>query len=211
MPKPVRAVIFDFFGVIAYDQDPATRERIEQVLDVPAPTLWQRYWRYRRAHDLNELDGREFWRAVADTELDAATTARLIELDVASASRVDDSVVDIVRELGEQPVTVSLLSNLPLDTLRWHQEHTPVLAEFADVRASCLTGLAKPDPAAFNSAITRLAVSPEEAVFIDDQEANVTAAAELGLHAVRYHRGMDLRSTLAALMSSSPSESVPTV
>jgi putative hydrolase of the HAD superfamily len=201
MPPPARAVIFDFFGVIAYDQDPATIREIEQVLDIPAQTLWPRYWQHRRSYDLNEMGGREFWDAVAGTRLDDAVSARLVELDVASASRVDDRVVGVVRALGDRRLKVSLLSNLPLETLQWHQDNTPLLAEFDDVRASCLTSLAKPDDAAFTTAATRLNVSLAEVVFVDDQEPNVVAARRLGMHGILFQRGMDLQASLDQLLN----------
>ncbi|GAA1919459.1 HAD-IA family hydrolase [Nocardioides hwasunensis] len=45
-------------------------------------------------------------------------------------------------------------------------------------------GLRKPDPAAYDLATHRLGVEPAEVVFLDDVEANVTAARAFGWHAV---------------------------
>ena len=50
---------------------------------------------------------------------------------------------------------------------------------------SCQTGVRKPEPAAFQIALDRLGVAPDEVVFVDDSQTNVDAAAALGMRAVR--------------------------
>lgn len=192
-------VVFDFFGVIAYEQDPAGARELEDFLGMSARELWPRYWSRRRAYDLAETDGTGFWSAVAGVRLDEATVARLVALDVASWSRVDAGVVDVVRELLRTSTKVGLLSNLPLDLLRWHRANTPVVAEFHVVRASCVTGLAKPDAASFTGTLDALGARPDEAVLVDDHAPNVEAARGLGMRAVLFKRGMDLRDQLSEI------------
>ena len=50
---------------------------------------------------------------------------------------------------------------------------------------SCETGARKPERAAFQIALDRLGVAPDEVVFVDDSQTNVDAAAALGMRAVR--------------------------
>lgn len=47
-------------------------------------------------------------------------------------------------------------------------------------------GIAKPDPRIFKLTCERLGVVPGEMVFLDDAEPNVTAARELGIHAILF-------------------------
>jgi epoxide hydrolase-like predicted phosphatase len=61
-------------------------------------------------------------------------------------------------------------------------------------------GLAKPDPAIFRLACRRLAVRPAESVFVDDVQANVDAAAQLGLHAVLHQETPDTIATIDSLL-----------
>lgn len=51
---------------------------------------------------------------------------------------------------------------------------------------SCQEHLIKPDPAIYRLLLNRFGLSPEECIFIDDIEQNVTAAKELGLHGIRF-------------------------
>ncbi|XP_071251974.1 acyl-CoA dehydrogenase family member 10-like isoform X1 [Salvelinus alpinus] len=50
---------------------------------------------------------------------------------------------------------------------------------------SCREGLSKPDPRIYHLCLNRLGVSAHEAVFLDDLELNVKAAAQLGIHAIK--------------------------
>jgi len=47
-------------------------------------------------------------------------------------------------------------------------------------------GVAKPDPRIYAIACEKLGVQPDEMVFLDDVERNVTAASEYGIHAILY-------------------------
>jgi HAD superfamily hydrolase (TIGR01509 family) len=62
---------------------------------------------------------------------------------------------------------------------------------------SARVGYAKPKAEIFLLALERLGLRPEQTVFIDDQQHNVEAAAELGMHAVRFSSVRDLREYLA--------------
>nr|XP_046191177.1 acyl-CoA dehydrogenase family member 10-like isoform X2 [Oncorhynchus gorbuscha] len=50
---------------------------------------------------------------------------------------------------------------------------------------SCREGLSKPDPRIYHLCLNRLGVSAHEAVFLDDLNLNVEAAAQLGMHAIK--------------------------
>ena len=65
----------------------------------------------------------------------------------------------------------------------------PVDDLFDVVIDSCQVGLRKPNPAMFQAALDALDVSPVQSVFLDDYLGNVTAAVELGMHAI--HVGAD--------------------
>jgi putative hydrolase of the HAD superfamily len=65
-----------------------------------------------------------------------------------------------------------------------------------DIVYSHETGIQKPDPRAYAIACERLAVRPEETIFVDDVSRNVTAAAGAGLHAIHHQ---DNARTIAGL------------
>jgi 2-haloacid dehalogenase len=70
---------------------------------------------------------------------------------------------------------------------------------FRDVVVSGEEKLVKPDPAIYRLALERFGLRAEEAVFIDDNAANVAGAAAVGLHAIRFTDVVPLRAELARL------------
>jgi len=47
-------------------------------------------------------------------------------------------------------------------------------------------GISKPDPRIYHLACARLGIRPEEMIFLDDVEANVAAARDLGAHGILF-------------------------
>ncbi|MEW6422840.1 MAG: HAD family phosphatase [Deinococcota bacterium] len=60
------------------------------------------------------------------------------------------------------------------------------LADLVDVAvATCTAGVHKPEPGAFEYALTRLGLPAEAVLFVDDRPENVAAARALGMRAVQ--------------------------
>jgi FMN phosphatase YigB (HAD superfamily) len=60
-------------------------------------------------------------------------------------------------------------------------------AYFDHLLYSCELGFTKPSAEYFSSALAKIAIEPSEVLFIDDHEANVSAAGSCRLHADRFH------------------------
>lgn len=71
-----------------------------------------------------------------------------------------------------------------------------VSARFDVLAFSCVLGATKPAGEAFAGALGLLGATAHEAFFVDDREANVRAARELGMTAVLFEGGVALRRTL---------------
>ncbi|MFD5068208.1 HAD family hydrolase [Streptomyces sp. NPDC058369] len=69
-------------------------------------------------------------------------------------------------------------------------------ARFDVLAFSCVLGATKPAEEAFVGALGLLGATAGEAFFVDDREANVRAARELGMTAVLFEGGAALRRTL---------------
>jgi epoxide hydrolase-like predicted phosphatase len=106
---------------------------------------------------------------------------------------------ELVRRLRTR-YKLSVLSNADM-SLRARLERDGLHALFDDVVVSAEVGMAKPDPAIFRLAAERLGLAPDECVFVDDWDANVEAAREVGMRGVihRVDKGDDLSKQLLAL------------
>jgi HAD superfamily hydrolase (TIGR01509 family) len=101
----------------------------------------------------------------------------------------------LMHDLRGSGCTMHTFSNYPV----WYQmiEERLGVSRFADwTFVSCLTGLRKPDPAAYAHALRSLDVEANDCIFIDDQASNCEAAREAGLSAIRFRGADDLRDQL---------------
>jgi putative hydrolase of the HAD superfamily len=100
---------------------------------------------------------------------------------------------DLIRTLRGAGLRTALLSN------SWGSGEYP-RADFPElfdvVVISGEVGMRKPEEAIFLHAAQALGLAPAECVFVDDMQANVTAAAALGMTGVLHH---DPATTVAAL------------
>ena len=152
-------------------------------------------------HDLEtgRISAAEFERLLA-AELFEGTPAQPGAADGAagmltrmfSGMRVESSMIDVVRTVRAAGVRTGLLSNswgLDYERDDWD-------ALFDAVVISGEVGLRKPDPAIYALASERLALPPEQIVFIDDLRPNVQAAAATGMVGVQH---VDLETTVSEL------------
>jgi len=93
-------------------------------------------------------------------------------------------MLDLIRELRGSGLLIGLLSN------SWGTRDsypTDVLDElFDDTVISGEVGMRKPEPRIFRHTAALLDLGPENCVFVDDVEANVTAAISCGMTGVHH-------------------------
>jgi putative hydrolase of the HAD superfamily len=94
-------------------------------------------------------------------------------------------LVDRVRATG---VITALATNQQSYRGGFMLANLPYPEHFDHLFHSFQVGLAKPDPAFFTHIVETLGVEPQEAVFVDDLEANVRGARQAGLHGVHFSR-----------------------
>jgi putative hydrolase of the HAD superfamily len=78
----------------------------------------------------------------------------------------------------------------------------PIDEIFDDVVDSAFVGMRKPEPEIYELALSRLGGEATTCAFVDDNELNVTAARELGFHAVHFHDTSQAIAELDALLGS---------
>ena len=96
-----------------------------------------------------------------------------------------DAVVLSTIAQSRKGVRVALLTNAT-SRLAQDLECLGLSDHFDAVINSSNVGVAKPNPAIFQHALTVVAASPREAIFVDDSAANVAAARTLGIEAHLY-------------------------
>lgn len=90
-----------------------------------------------------------------------------------------------VRKLKQQGYKLYILSNWDEHSFELvRTNHKEFLALFDGVVISGEAKMAKPDTAIYNHLLTTYNLQPHESIFIDDQQINIDAARQLGIHAI---------------------------
>ena len=196
----VDAVVFDLGGVLI-DWNP--RHLYRQLFDDEAAmeeflaTICTLEWHV--AHDLGESTA----ESCAALALEHPEHAPMI---LAWADRGEDMIggaieetVSILAELRAAGVPCYVLSNMEPETFPLRLERFEFLHWFGGHVISGLEGVVKPDPKIFRRMLRRFDLEPSRTLFIDDSAANVEAAAEIGINAIRFESPAQLRTNLEDL------------
>jgi putative hydrolase of the HAD superfamily len=96
-------------------------------------------------------------------------------------------MLDLMRDLGARGYRMAILTNNVREWEELWRAKLPVDEIFELIVDSAWVGMRKPEPGIYRLTLERLGgVAPERALFVDDNELNVEAARELGMHAVHF-------------------------
>lgn len=107
--------------------------------------------------------------------------------------------VAVLDELRRTGVRLFALSNWSAETFPVARPRYPFLEWFAGIVISGEVGITKPDERMYRHLLERNGLDAASTVFIDDSEANVRAAQEIGMIAFRFEGGAALRRSLVDL------------
>jgi 2-haloacid dehalogenase len=193
------AVVFDLGGVLI-DWDPrllyrkllADEAAVEEFLATVCTPEW----------NAEQDRGRPFAEAVAElVERHPAHAAAITAYHERWTEMLGGEIpgtVAVLAELRAAGVPLYALSNWSAETFRLTRGRFPFLEWFDGLVVSGEEGVTKPDRRIFELLIERFGLVPAATLFVDDSAANVTAARDLGLDAVRFRDAAGLRRDLAA-------------
>ncbi len=108
-----------------------------------------------------------------------------------------EPTVALLRRLKDAGWPLFALTNFPAGRFDDTRKRFPFLDWFDGAVVSGEVRLAKPDPRIYQLALERAGRTAQECVFIDDVEANVAAAAALGIDAIRFESAHQLAGELS--------------
>lgn len=184
---PIRAVIFDFGGVLVRTIDPGGRRKWEARLNLPEGELSRLVFGSEVAAraTVGQVPEVEVWRHVADT-LDLDTKQlRELQRDFWAGDQLDTELLGFLRNLRPRYRT-ALLSNAWSGARRAFVQQFGLDEVMDEMVISAEEGVAKPDPRIYHIAAERLEIRPEEAVFVDDVAENVRGAWAVGMWGVQF-------------------------
>jgi len=197
----IRAVYFDFGGVLIRTEDPAPRARLAENLGLSSREIEQLVFESASAVQamVGEIPEEQHWQAVARTLRLPESEIPKLQEEFFRGDHWDTRLFDFLR-LQRKMVKIGLISNA------WSGLRSVIVNEkfddaFDAMIISAEVGVAKPDAGIYRLALEKLDVEPPEAVFIDDVLVNVEAARAVGMHAIQFTRTEAVLDELMPLLS----------
>jgi putative hydrolase of the HAD superfamily len=195
----IQAVVFDYGGVISFFQTGDDMKDMAALAGIDPSLLGRIYWDNRSAYDQGRVNGREFFKDIlagVGVFADDGLLESLVDRDVRGWSRVNPQTETLVRDLKTAGLKTAVLSNMVRDFLERSAPALPVLSLMDAAVFSCDVDAVKPEERIYRILLDKLGAAPEETVFFDDLEANVEAAAALGIRAFLWRGPEEARRAL---------------
>jgi putative hydrolase of the HAD superfamily len=137
-------------------------------------------------------------RAAKRTGLSEAHVTEFLR-QVPSALVAIPATVDLLYRLKAQGHSLFCLSNMHVASIDHLEKAYTFWEVFAGVVISCRLKLCKPEPAIYTYLLETYGLDGVDTVFIDDTEANLSAAAQFGIHTIKFESPAQCESQLQAL------------
>ncbi len=195
----IKAVIFDWGGVLIDNPTPALVAYCSATLGVPAA----RFAEVRETHYPPFLRGQiseeEFWRrACGDLQVSPPRVPSLWGEAFRRAYVPRPEMFDMVALLKGNRFRTALLSNAEEPAARYCRElNYPMFDVFT---FSCMERTVKPEREIYELTLKRLDVAPAEALLIDDDEEALNGAWDVGIRALLFTSAEDTIASLKSCM-----------
>ncbi len=199
----IKVVLFDCGGVLLRERGsssayPTWEARLGLQPGELRRLLWQgEAWALA---ERGQLDEQTFWeRAGASLGITDPHEVRALSEDLWYSWGVDPQVLALV-DRARTRYRVAMLSNSTNALEEYLERRFGIADRFEVIFNSARLGVAKPERAIYEEVLRRLGVKPSEVLFIDDQPANIAAAAALGMHVIWFVSPEELERQMAAYL-----------
>jgi putative hydrolase of the HAD superfamily len=192
MAEPIKAIIFDCFGVLATDGWlPFKQKHFAQ-----SHKLLAQATELNRQHDQAQISHEDFTKQIAAMAgVSEATVNKQLHENVPNVE-----LFAYIRQTLKPRYKIGLLSNASgnyIDEIFT----APQKAVFDAVALSFELGFIKPERRAYAVIAELLAVAPEACILIDDQERHCVGARQAGMQAIVFDDFQHMKQSLEALLA----------
>jgi putative hydrolase of the HAD superfamily len=198
----IKAVILDYGEVLSHPPTAEEWGRMASLFDVDSGRFRPLWNRNRGDYDRGDLSLETYWARLAEdagVKLKPEQLKKLSQWDVEMWAHINPTMVDWLKQMRSSGVKTGLLSNMPVDMIRYVRQQFAWLNHFDHQTFSAEVRVIKPDPAIYQHSLDGLGVAASEALFVDDRESNIDGARALGLSAIRFHSVAQLKDDLEKL------------
>jgi len=203
MNSQINTIIFDLGGVLV-DWDPAyvyrkkfngDEEKVQWFLNTVCTSEW----------NIKQDAGRPIEEAVALKIAQFPQHETLIKLFYKEwhhmfSGTIQENVELFKKLKATKNYKIYALTNWSAEKWDKALELFPFFNDFDGIVVSGQEKTRKPYPKIYNIILDRYTITPENAIFIDDNEENILAAIKLKLHTIYYKNPLQLAKSLSSLL-----------
>lgn len=203
----IKAVLFDFDGVMALDR--TGTESICRYISKAAGIDLRRFETEYRKFNPDLLTGR------TDHQKIWPDLCRFIGIDIPLNilhdsfinTPLDTEMISLVKRIKQSGCKTGLVTDNKKDRIDMITEHFKTDDYFDAKIVSAETGSGKDKPDIFNGILAALSVSASESVFIDNNRSNLEIPAEMGMKCIYFdHQARDIQKLISDLKAAGISE-----
>ena len=182
----IRAVFFDFGGVIARTEYQAPRQHLAERLGMEYEDVVKIVFESPSSDRVavGEISAEEHWAEVTKRLRQPPSETEAIREEFFAGDVIDREIVNYLRSLRSSHY-VGLISNAWAD-LRDYITEQKYDDAFDHMVISAEVGVMKPETRIYQIALEQAGVSPNEAVFVDDFYENIEGCQAVGMHGIHF-------------------------
>jgi putative hydrolase of the HAD superfamily len=170
----IKAIIFDFYGVIRSNEYRDWRLKHDISLD--------EFKKSAIRLDMGKTSPEEFFDALSKL---SGISAADIQKEFSSNASLNKDLLNLIYKLKTNYL-VALISNANSSNLRDILASAGIDKLFDQLTISSEVGYVKPSPEIFNHTLEKLGIKAGEAVFVDDNYSFVQTAESIGMKGIHY-------------------------
>lgn len=176
----IKAILFDFDGVLTIDKTGSTTitNYISDTCGIPLEKVKSCYYKFNKQLLLGETTHQEIWKDFCQSlgqDIDYS-----ILLDSFKLTRLDDKMIELVKELKERHL-IGMVTDNKYDRISTILEYRGLNPYFDVVAISACIHSGKSTRDIFDYVLNTLNVSANECVFIDNTEKNLVIPKQMGM------------------------------
>jgi epoxide hydrolase-like predicted phosphatase len=181
----IRAVFFDFGGVILRTEYQAPRQQLAERFHMDYEDIDKFVFACEssRRASLGEITEEQHWLDVVKRLKLPASESQAFQDAFFGGDILDLQLIQFIRELRGSGIHTGLISNA-WSGLRGYMEKEKIIDIFDSITISSEVGAVKPKPKIYESALQKANVRAEEAIFVDDFYENIEGCEKLGIKGV---------------------------
>ena len=182
----IKAVLFDFDGVLTIDKTGSATitNYISDTCGIPLENVKSCYYKFNKQLLLGETTHQEIWKDFCQSlgqDIDYS-----ILLDSFKLTRLDDKMIELVKELKERYL-IGMVTDNKCDRISTILEYRGLNPYFDVVAISACIHSGKATRDIFDYVLNTLNVSANECVFIDNTEKNLVVPKQMGMSTIFYN------------------------